>query len=1277
MKTEISRDSYQPAKRYSGVYQQQGRMLTDADWNELVEIMKGRLNEALKDVVGVEPGSRGGTPKWRALQLIDDPADVFKIAPGIVYAQGLCAQMPGDSNLVFAAQPDFPSPPAPSGNYVLYADLWERSVTQLVDARLRDKGLHNADTCSRKQTLLQVKWCPENIDPQTSAKNPSKGNAPLSLSLVQKATTPDPCDPCAAELDIESRVGNYLFRVEVHDVVGDADNPGEITLKWSRENGAEHFESLNNLSNMPAGFIANHWVYEFYDETSDRHLGNHLDNTAWQASRGVLVPGNAYAPATVPGSSETRTLVRRWDGYCKIDLSGGSLVEGVDRGVTLSTALAADNHGYVDIGSRLTVVFEAIKLELDLNSRSFVAGDFWLADVREAEHDPGDPGKSRLIENREPQGIEHRYLTLGSVNAGTLNPNQEAERKLAFPALTELTRLFHIGGDGQEAMPEHFVAQSIKAGVANGEWPVAGAKLEFKVTLGGGKLDPHPDFPLENFNPGVATEGIATSAAGARHGWACCRWQLGSSDRQQRVTVHLVDPDSKPGDSDYPRYLEHPPIHFYANLSTADQVAYTNPTCSESTTINQLFDEDPGITWPDHDADGDVTVKDVLDALLCQLRADHIPYDDPGCTGSNTVQSLLGSLDTNSDGHLTVRDVLDTLLCRLEARHVPYDPAPRDARWDDINEGPDRPTTVQGAIDDLAENLESTDIRYQIPDCGTSAEPTVRSLLNLTPGTVKIDQVLDQLLCDLKATEVPLDKDATLCGDLKSDSSVLTVQDAINALCEREQGDGCAVVVGKGGQIESLEEALVEPGEGGDICICLLPGDHVISKDLALKSLRTIKIVGCGALLSRIFIIDQLAIAADEIIFRDLSVHGGEPGGASTSAGVLLLSGDDSRIAVENCAFNRVFRGKDSDWQPPVAIEGLTQITWRGNQMRAVRQQEKVYGTLLPKDDGFSAELLKVYGDLETVWNTSPYDDSKAFDEKVRQAAEGIVGLPEDERTAFFEARYTGRIDRLPVTGVDISPPRFIRGDAGGTAFLAMTDGTQPAGTDTGAFRMTVNISPKNEVIGLYEDIRIASAANLETLIERIKNVAMLVSTEDVALSLMQNTVEGNILDNHIDGYLALFAATVDWPALVWKPGNPGNKKKLEQQNLPTGVGMLNIQGNTLSKVQSMVDKDAFGKLNALIDGSSNSTAGIRFEGYESLSVQNNRIIDAGSSFLGRNLRISNNHLAADPKTGVVAYAYTVTAVATANLAEHDEPILELVSSPGRDREAGSIVQFQ
>ena len=42
MKTQISRDSFNSDKRYSGVYLQQGRMITDADWNEETEISRRR-----------------------------------------------------------------------------------------------------------------------------------------------------------------------------------------------------------------------------------------------------------------------------------------------------------------------------------------------------------------------------------------------------------------------------------------------------------------------------------------------------------------------------------------------------------------------------------------------------------------------------------------------------------------------------------------------------------------------------------------------------------------------------------------------------------------------------------------------------------------------------------------------------------------------------------------------------------------------------------------------------------------------------------------------------------------------------------------------------------------------------------------------------------------------------------------------------------------------------------------------------------------------------------
>jgi len=858
MKTEISRDSHQPDKRYSGVYQQLGRMLTDADWNELVEILKQRLIDALKDVVG------NGSPLHR--NVINNETDPPNLQWGYLNIDGIQAVVSPNKDATlhpvfeYQYQEDFPGAPdlpsAPDNNYTFYADVWERTVTHLMDERLRDKGLHGADTCTRKQIMAQVKWCLSDNDPEQSAKNPAKGDAKLSLKLLQESTQPDPCDPCASQLDVDSKVGNYLFRVEVHDVKGDANNPSEITLKWSSENGAEQFQALPTKDEMPAGFINDKWVYEFFDQTSEKHLGVHLVNTTWAPVRVELTeikePSNPYTVPTIPELSETEKFVRRWDGYCRLDLSGTGSISGVDRGVVLSTSKAADSLGYVNIGDSLQLILDSIKLDMELKNKTFVAGDYWLAEVREAEHNPLDAEKSKLIENELPHGIEHHYLTLGKVEGGELLLNPEADRKYAFPSLTEMTRMFHVGGDGQEAMPNHLVPQSLKIGVTNGEWPVAGARVEFRVAKGRGLLKEHPDFLLVDFNA-ADQSGVTTTN---EKGMAKCGWELGSDgstpeekilQRKQIVAVRLLNPNHDPSVSESKKYLDHPPVHFYANLSTADQVTYVNPVCTDdSPSVNSLLQidsNDHGVfPWPDLDDDGDVTVKDVLDALLCKLRARHIPYDptnvtrwndinleeDPAATPPETVQDAIDDLlenlhsedikyllpdcspDTNTfksyivskiDNKVTegtkeyarINDLWTALLCHLNAARLPYDPNSSPvtrSRWKDIKEitaagDVAEPNTVQEAIDNLIKWLESTDIRYEVPNCGTDESPTVRSLLQISPGQSKVDDILDQLLCYFNATDLPLDKTSSrLCDKLKFSENVNSVQDALNVLCK-------------------------------------------------------------------------------------------------------------------------------------------------------------------------------------------------------------------------------------------------------------------------------------------------------------------------------------------------------------------------------------------------------------------------------------------------------------------------------------------------------------
>lgn len=622
MKTEISRESHQPGKNYSGVYQQQGRMLTDADWNEMVDILKHRLKDGLKDVVGNRAGSQGGTPRHRPLRVKkESAADPLSIEAGRIYIDGMAAGI--EKNSLYTGQLDFPAPPQPvPDDCTLYVDVWERTVTHLTDPRLRDAALHGADTCTRKQVMAQVKWCPSGTDPEKSEKNPRKGDAELTITLRKKTTLADPCDPCAAQLEVDSSVGNYLYRVEIHDVKGDANDPDEITIKWSSENGGEQ-QGLKNENGddivPPATFTDGQYSYELFDEESEKHQGVHLA-PGFSPSREELTGGYPPAPS--------RNYARRWDGYCTLEKVGGNWtvttqfdVSQPVSGTTSFTSIAA---GVV------TIQLDARELVLEFGGKSIVAGDFWMVDVREDSL----PIDSILLEQATPQGIEHHYLTLGKMAGGSVQDNPEEDRKYGFPTLSEMTRLFLAGGDGQEVVPGEVLPQPLRVGVANGEWPVHGATVRFHVEEGGGTLNP--------VNGGVTNaQGIAE-----------CLWTPGSAlNTKYRVRATLVDPENE---SDTGMDLR-PPVYFYANLVSAEQVGY-EAACSDSTqnSVLKRLQDDPSISF-EEGSEGYYTVKRALDGLLCEVKASHLPYQPeseecwegltpPGTNPPETVQEALDTL---------------------------------------------------------------------------------------------------------------------------------------------------------------------------------------------------------------------------------------------------------------------------------------------------------------------------------------------------------------------------------------------------------------------------------------------------------------------------------------------------------------------------------------------------------------------------------------------------------------------------------------------------------
>jgi hypothetical protein len=450
MKTHISTQSHRPEQRYSGVFQQQGRMLLDADANELVDILNGARAHLAADAVGDAGAPRDGG-------LVDLAQDPPVVRFGEAWVGGTRARLlPApltEATDPYLQQADFHAPPArPDGAHVLYLDVWERPVDALEDPVLLDPALHGADTATRTQTMAQLKWCPVpagRVPPacEDPALNPGVGTATIEAEL--RAGTPggaaDPCDPCADELDLEVRLENGLFRLEVHDVDGPPTAPTGLVLKWSGENAAERYP----VSATPPGFLADDRVYELYGRRTgdailhvdeDRHLGVHLA-PGFEPARGRLLTSLPAAP--------DRLFVRRWDGCVHLERAAAGDdwtlataapdAPNVDRGVALQEAVSIGQaHGAVVLGTTLELNLQELTVRLDLDGKAVVAGDYWLVLVRERER---EALRARPV-RPEPLGPRHAYLTVGRVTGAesfALDDFDTADRRrFGFPPLSDV-----------------------------------------------------------------------------------------------------------------------------------------------------------------------------------------------------------------------------------------------------------------------------------------------------------------------------------------------------------------------------------------------------------------------------------------------------------------------------------------------------------------------------------------------------------------------------------------------------------------------------------------------------------------------------------------------------------------------------------------------------------------------------------------------------------------------------------------------------------------------
>ena len=209
MTPDISRDSFDPQKRFTRVIQQQGRVQLDSDWNEQADILLTMMCRMFVDLVGphaAPPPSKDHTNFLITAETASNtPSDTnlkdLKIGGGRYYVDGIGCDNKSDVN--YSAQPslDVSNDLEDLGTkfpVIVYLDIWEQTVTVLDDADLREPALGGPDTTARTKVVWVVRAEPASgaVAPgQTPSPSPSPTPTPTNPTPTPTTPSPTPTTP--------------------------------------------------------------------------------------------------------------------------------------------------------------------------------------------------------------------------------------------------------------------------------------------------------------------------------------------------------------------------------------------------------------------------------------------------------------------------------------------------------------------------------------------------------------------------------------------------------------------------------------------------------------------------------------------------------------------------------------------------------------------------------------------------------------------------------------------------------------------------------------------------------------------------------------------------------------------------------------------------------------------------------------------------------------------------------------------------------------------------
>jgi hypothetical protein len=447
MNGDFSRLTFDPAKRFSAVLLQQGRVQLDADANEQAALWLHHLRAALTDIIGPHGGPEGDgfkiTPK--AGTGTQPLADLL-IARGHYYVDGILCENDADDT-TYLHQPDlFPDKddyPLPTTfPFLVYLRVFERLVTAVEDPAIREVALgdNGPDTAARSQVVWQVltsttiPGTTTSIDGNTTADSVRKVwiTQPVKAAKIKargKQPSAQDDDPCITSPTARYRgAENQLYRVQIHT----GGTLGTATFKWSRDNGSAVFpiREINGAEvtvttlgrDTRLGLAVGDWIEIVDDHYALRSRPEPLQRVKRVDPLDLLVELETAPSADTGRDPSLHPFLRRWDQREPEPASSGpALAE--DNALKIIEADAADR--FIDLEDGVQIQFQA--------GGTYVRDDYWLIPARTATGDVEWPQTGGAPAERLPDGVAEHIAPLAVVKEKTTEEVRCLFKRLACP----------------------------------------------------------------------------------------------------------------------------------------------------------------------------------------------------------------------------------------------------------------------------------------------------------------------------------------------------------------------------------------------------------------------------------------------------------------------------------------------------------------------------------------------------------------------------------------------------------------------------------------------------------------------------------------------------------------------------------------------------------------------------------------------------------------------------------------------------------------------------